>query len=195
MSISLTNKSRIFNGGNNLIIVFGAFSEETIYKIKENYVFIYEKNNNLLGINVFNYKNEFNNIKEGYHNFSDDNFMKITKKFPIEMKSIKNNTFFRVGIIQEIGVHPKNDRLKILSVETKDNKKLMIITNIGDLKVGDKYLFAINKAILGNGMIIGESKIMGVQSQGMICSWKSLGIEKEGIISTKDLDINEEFNF
>ncbi|MGL5732463.1 MAG: hypothetical protein ACRCXE_00095 [Metamycoplasmataceae bacterium] len=195
MSISLTNKSQIFNEGKNLIIVFSAFSGEITSKIKDNYVFIYGEDNKLLGINIFDYKKELNDIKEGYHSFSDDNFAKIAKKFPNEMKSTENNTFFRIGIVNEIKNHPKNDRLKILSIETKENKELTIITNIGDLVVGNKYLFAINKAVLGTGMIIGESKIMGVQSQGMICSWKSLGIDKEGIISMQDLDINEEFNF
>ncbi|MGL5617667.1 MAG: hypothetical protein ACRCWU_01270 [Metamycoplasmataceae bacterium] len=195
MSISLTNKNQIFNNGNNLIIILSAFSGEITSKIKESYVFIYGENSNLLGINIFNYKNEFNDIKEGYHSFSDDNFKKIVKKFPSEMKFAKNNTFFRIGIVNEIKNHPKNNRLKILYVETKESKELTIITNVGDLIVGGKYLFAIDNAILGTGMIIGESKIMGVQSQGMICSWKSLGIDKEGIIPMNDFNIGEEFNF
>ncbi|MGL5590618.1 MAG: hypothetical protein ACRDCJ_01485 [Metamycoplasmataceae bacterium] len=192
MSISLTNKSKIFDEGNNLIIVFSAFSGEITSKIKENYVFIYGEDNSLLGINVFNYKNEFNDIKEGYHKFSDENFAKIAKKFPNEMKNAENKNFFVAAIIKEINNHPKNDRLKILLVETKDNKELKIITNVVDLKIESKYLFAVNNAVLATGMIIGETKIMGEQSQGMICSWRSLGIEKEGLILIQD---NKDFNF
>ncbi|MGL5308448.1 MAG: hypothetical protein ACRC9F_00145, partial [Metamycoplasmataceae bacterium] len=180
---------------NNLIIFFNAFSGEITSKIINNYVFIYGENNNLLGINIFDYKNEFSDIEEGYHNFSDINFAKITNKFPNEMKNYNNDSFFRIGIIHEIENHPKNENLKVLKVETRDNNELIIITNRKDLNVGNKYLFAINQAILGTGIIIKESKIMGIQSQGMLCSWKSLGINKEGIIIINELDINEEFNF
>ncbi|MGL4252310.1 MAG: YtpR family tRNA-binding protein, partial [Metamycoplasmataceae bacterium] len=184
--------SKIFDEGNNLIIVFSAFSGEITSKIKENYVFIYGEDNSLLGINIFNYKNEFSDIKEGYHKFSDENFAKIAKKFPNEMKKTENKNFFVTAIVKEINNHPKNDRLKILLVETKDNKRLRIITNVVDLKIGSKYLFAIKNAFLATGMIIDETKIMGEQSQGMICSWKSLGIEKEGLIVIHD---NKDFNF
>ncbi|MGL6124903.1 MAG: YtpR family tRNA-binding protein [Metamycoplasmataceae bacterium] len=194
MSISLLTENKIFDNKSNLIIIFSASSGEINFKTKEDFVFIYE-GDDLVGINIFNYKKYYKDIKLGYHNFSNENFSKIVSKFSEEMKSAKNNSFFRIGIINEIKNHPQNNNLKILSVETRDEKNITIITNVPNLVPGNKHLFAINKAVLGNGMIIRESKIMGILSQGMICSWKSIGINKEGIIMIQDQSIDEEFDF
>ena len=76
MSISITTSNEIFDNKENLIIVFSSFSEEVESITKDNFVFIYG-NNVLVGINIFNYKNEFKDIQEGYHNFSNINFDKI----------------------------------------------------------------------------------------------------------------------
>ena len=192
MSISITTSNEIFDNKENLIIVFSSFSEEVESITKDNFVFIYG-NNVLVGINIFNYKNEFKDIQEGYHNFSNINFDKIVKKFPKEMSGVKNEPFLKIGLIKNIENHPKSEKLKILTVSINDND-LQIITNINNLKTGDKHLFAVNKAFLATGTAIKNSKVMGVESQGMICSYKSIGIDKEGIIIIKDSEENI-FNF
>lgn len=195
MSISLTTGNQIFDNDKNLIIVFNAYSGEITSKIKENYVFIYGENQELIGINIFDYKKDFKSIKKGYHVFSNKNFMKIVKKFPDEMKFIENNSFFAVGIINKIENHPKSSKLKVLYIETKNRGKIQIITNISNLNIGDKYLFALDNAFLGNGLVIKESQIMGIKSQGMLCSYKSIGVDKEGVILIKNQDEDEHFVF
>ena len=103
--------------------------------------------------------------------------------------------FFRIGLIKTIKQHPKSDKLKVLNVKTFDNDDLTIITNLQDLKEGDKHLFAINDAFLATGIIINNSKVMGVESQGMICSYKSIGIEQEGIIYITNKEITDKYEF
>ena len=193
MSISITTSNEIFENKQNLIIIFSAFSGEIESITKENYVFIYG-NNELVGINIFNYKEDFKDISEGYHSFSDLNFNKISKKFPTEMKNVKNNSFFKTGLIENIENHPKSEKLKILSVKI-NNETLPIVTNLDNLKPGDYHLFATNKAFLATGMVITESKVMGSESKGMICSYKSLGIDKEGIIKIDNKNKLEEYTF
>ena len=193
MSISITTSNELFNNKKNLIIVFSSFSQKIKSISKDNYVFIYG-NNNLIGINIFDYKNDFTDIKEGYHNFSNINFDKIVKKFPKEMKDFKNNTFLKIGLITKIEKHPKSEKLKILSVNINENI-LQIVTNIDYLMAGNKHLFAIERAFLASGTVIEKSKVMGIESQGMICSYRSIGIEKDGIILIKNNEKLEEFNF
>ncbi len=193
MSISITTSNELFNNKENLIIVFSSFSQKIKSIKRDNYIFIYG-DNKLVGINVFDYKNDFIDIKEGYHNFSNINFDKIVKKFPKEMKDFKNDSFFKIGLISKIEKHPKSEKLKILSVDINKNI-FQIVTNVDGLIVGNKHLFAMEKAFLASGIVIEKSKVMGIESQGMICSYKSIGIEKDGIILIKKNEELEEFNF
>ncbi len=194
MAISIVTSSEIFNYKQNIIIVFGSFSGETEVIKNDNFTFIYI-DKILVGINIFDYEGELGEIKEGYHHFSNENFLKIVQKFPKEMSKVKNISFFRIGVITEIQNHPKSDKLKILTVETKEEAKINIITNLSNLKVGEKHLFATNGAFLATGMIINESKVMGAISQGMICSYKSIGVDKEGIILIEGQEVSEEYIF
>ncbi len=193
MSISITTSNELFNNKKNLIIVFSSFSQKIKTISRDNYVFIYG-DNNLIGINIFDYKNDFTDIKEGYHNFSNINFDKIVKKFPKEMKEFKNDSFFKIGLISKIEKHPKSEKLKILSVNI--NKDIyQIVTNIDGLMIGNSHLFAMEKAFLASGTVIEKSKVMGIESQGMICSYRSIGIEKDGIILIQKNEELDEFNF
>lgn len=199
MSISVTQTNNLFNNQKNLIIIFSTSnkalsnSNETEFLIKDNYVFIYE-NKTLIGINIFDYHKDFENIKKGYHNFSDNNFNKIVEKYPNEMKGAKNNKFLSIGLVKSMHEHDKNDKLKVLLIET-EKSNLQIITNLSNLEVGKNYLFATNNAFLATGTTVYESKIMGIESQGMICSYKSIGIDREGIVEVEGRNIQEEFDF
>ena len=70
-----------------------------------------------------------------------------------------------------------------------------IITNLKNIEQNKNYLFAIDGAITSSGLKIVESKISNTLSQGMIMSYKSLGIDKEGIVDCSYLSIEDEFQF
>ncbi len=197
MSISITKLNEIISKPADLMIIFRASIDDKITtKSVDNYVFIYNKLE-LIGINVFNYQTEFNNIKEGYHRFSNDNFNKILEKYPKYMIGSKNSNTIKIGLIKEIKKHPKNNKLNILIVKTSDGN-LQIISNLSNLVIGNKYLFALNGSFLATGVIIDDLKIMGIESQGMICSYKSIGIGEEGeegIIKITDKELNNEYEF
>ena len=194
MSISIVTSSKIFNNKQNIIIIFGVFSGETKIVKNDNFTFIYA-NDTLVGINVFDYKKELETVEDGYHKFSNSNFLKISKMFPKEMSGVKNDSFLRIGLITEIKDHPKNNKLKTLTIELKEKREIIVITNLNNLEVGEKRLFAINGAFLATGIIIKESKIMGIDSQGMICSYKSIGINQEGIVLIENEKLSEEYIF
>lgn len=194
MSISITTSNKIFNNNQNLMIIFSAFDGEIKFEKRDNCLFIYDKNDVMIGINVFEYQNLFSDINLGYHEFSDANFMKLVNKYPIEMHGVKNNLNFKIGLVTKIDIHPKSDKLKVLSIKT-DDKEIQIVTNITDLKKDNKYLFAMENTLLATGVVIKKSKVMGVESHGMICSYKSIGIDKEGIILISNQDIKDKYEF
>jgi len=74
--------------------------------------------------------------------------------------------------------HPNADRLSVCEVETGSGKK-RIVCGAANYKVGDKVPLALPGVQLPNGMEIKRSKIRGVESDGMMCSPKELGLAED----------------
>ena len=104
------------------------------------------------------------------------------------------DSFYKIGKVIETKQHSANPNLTILKVQFKFYEK-QIITNLKNIEQNKNYLFAIDGAITSSGLKIVESKISNTLSQGMIMSYKSLGIDKEGIVDCSYLSIEDEFQF
>lgn len=79
--------------------------------------------------------------------------------------------------------HPNADKLTVCRV-TDGKAERQIVCGAKNYKVGDKVPLALPGVILPNGMTIKEAKLRGVESQGMMCSAKELGIaeDAEGLL-------------
>lgn len=79
--------------------------------------------------------------------------------------------------------HPNADRLSVCEVDVGSGKK-QIVCGAKNYKVGDKVPLALPGAKLPNGMEIKRSKLRGVESDGMMCSPKELGLatDSEGLM-------------
>lgn len=93
-----------------------------------------------------------------------------------------------VGQILEINQHPNADRLRLATVDMGKGKQT-VVCGAPNLVVGDKIAFAFSGAKLIDGHTgkleeLRPAKIRGVESSGMICSEKELGISEnhEGIL-------------
>jgi phenylalanyl-tRNA synthetase beta chain len=88
-----------------------------------------------------------------------------------------------VGQIIEYGKHPDSEKLTLLKVNTGD-EVLQIICGATNHKNNDKVAVAKIGAVLPGDFVIKKTKIRGVESHGMLCSEKELGIgdSHEGII-------------
>ena len=106
-----------------------------------------------------------------------------------------------VGQILEIQKHPNADKLQIAKVrisplKTKDARfkmqDLSIICGAPNIAVGQIVPVALIGAALPNGMAIERRKIRDVESEGMLCSAKELGLAEDGAgiyILSQDLKI------
>lgn len=101
----------------------------------------------------------------------------------------KSLSFFSVAKIIEATKHENSDKLQICQVEVavdgKSNQTLQIICGAANARKGLKVAYApIGATIPTNGMVIKKAKIAGVESSGMLCSAKELGLgdADEGII-------------
>lgn len=89
-----------------------------------------------------------------------------------------------VGQVVEYDRHPDAEKLSLLKVDAGEEELLQIICGAPNHKKGDKVIVAKIGAVLPGDFKIKKSKIRGVESQGMLCSEKELGLGEshEGII-------------
>jgi len=72
--------------------------------------------------------------------------------------------------------HPNADRLTVCEVDDGSGTKRQIVCGATNYKVGDKVPLALPGAKLPNGTEIRNSKLRGVESEGMLCSAIELGL-------------------
>jgi phenylalanyl-tRNA synthetase beta chain len=81
-----------------------------------------------------------------------------------------------VGYVKERQPHPDADRLSVCIVDAGQGEDLQIVCGAKNVAAGQKVPVALPGAKLPGGVHIKKSKLRGVESQGMICSAKELGI-------------------
>lgn len=129
--------------------------------------------------------NEFIDIQDYFTKI--DELGAILTRAGLEVESVQdqrkqyNNVV--VGYIIEKGKHPSADRLSFCSVDVGSGNPLSIVCGAQNHQTGDKVVVAQIGAVLPGDFKIQKSKIRGVESMGMLCSMKELGLpgEAEGI--------------
>ena len=84
-----------------------------------------------------------------------------------------------VGKLLEVGKHPDADKLTLCQVDIGLEKPAQIVCGATNHKQGDHVAVATVGAILAGDFKIKKSKIRGVESFGMLCSEKELGLSEE----------------
>jgi len=73
--------------------------------------------------------------------------------------------------------HPDSDHLHILKVDVGEEKLLNIVCGSYNAKVGLKVVCASNGTFMPNGQQIIAGEVLGVFSEGMLCSGRELNIQ------------------
>lgn len=81
-----------------------------------------------------------------------------------------------IAEVKEALQHPNADRLKVCQVDAGEGTLRQIVCGARNYKVGDKVPCALPGAALPGGFTIGETKMRGVESRGMLCSASELGM-------------------
>jgi phenylalanyl-tRNA synthetase beta chain len=81
-----------------------------------------------------------------------------------------------VAQIMEAVQHPNADRLKVTQVDAGEGILRQIVCGAQNYKVGDKVPCALPGATLPAGFTIGETKMRGVESKGMLCAGSEIGL-------------------
>ena len=80
--------------------------------------------------------------------------------------------------------HPNADRLSVCTVDGGEGQTRQIVCGAKNYRVGDKVPLALPGAVLPGGFEIKVGKLRGVDSHGMMCSAKELGLGEghEGLL-------------
>lgn len=81
-----------------------------------------------------------------------------------------------VGFVKTREKHPDADKLSVCTVDVGQGEDLQIVCGAKNVDAGQKVPVAIVGAKLPDGLVIKRAKLRGVESQGMICSAKELGL-------------------
>ena len=81
-----------------------------------------------------------------------------------------------VGRIVKLVKHPNSDHMLIAQLDVGGNAPVQICTGAWNVHVGELVPAALDGALLPNGAEIRSGKLRGVDSHGMLCSLKELGM-------------------
>ncbi|RUO73091.1 phenylalanine--tRNA ligase subunit beta [Idiomarina ramblicola] len=101
-----------------------------------------------------------------------------------------------VGEVIECGPHPDADKLQITKVDVGDGEPVDIVCGASNCRLGIKVAVAKVGAVLPGDFKIKKAKLRGQPSNGMLCSFKELGLidEHDGIIELPaDAPVGEDY--
>lgn len=93
----------------------------------------------------------------------------------VEVRGIDSDKIVVAQVLESVQ-HPNADRLSVCQVDDGSGTPRQIVCGAKNYKVGDKVPLALPGAILPGGIEIKEGKLRDVQSNGMMCSGRELGI-------------------
>ncbi len=81
-----------------------------------------------------------------------------------------------VALVLEVNKHPNADRLSLCLVDAGAGAPVEVVCGAPNVQAGKKYPYAGVGAVLPGGMKLERKKIRGVESNGMLCSARELGL-------------------
>ena len=185
--------------GETLLITIND-SENVTYEYKKNITLIKDENDHLVGLNIFNVEN----LKlqgEGSIELTDEQKEVLEKR--LEKNGIKidlegnNDDYFVVGEVLTYEKHPDADKLKVTTVKVSEDEVLQIVCGAPNVEVGQKVVVSLIGAMMPSGLLIKKSKLRGVESNGMLCSKRELGLPQEEVrgilVLENDVEVGTKF--
>lgn len=172
---------------------------------KDNVVRIFNTENDaLIGFNIFGLGEELGIQNESGQVFLDDKQVDILNsaiaKAGFSDKLVTDNSpKFVIGHVEEMKEHPDSDHLHITQTDVGLDKPVQIVCGAPNIDQGQLVVVALTGAVMPTGAEIWPGELRGVDSFGMICSARELGIpnapQKRGILVLDNGTAGQAFDF
>ena len=179
--------------GDVLLIVFKPLdiADEVI---KKDDLVILKRNGELIGYNIFNISKIMKIKANGYIPLANEQVLNIINHIlenhnekPLEKLE---NSGFKVAKIVEIEEHPESDHLHICTVDVGEKEPLQIVCGAFNARQDLKCVCALPYSFMPSGKQIVPGKLLGIESNGMLCSGRELALDgyenKRGLLELDD---------
>ncbi|WP_052663888.1 YtpR family tRNA-binding protein [Mycoplasmoides alvi] len=146
---------------------------KTIFK--NNLLFFYDNENNILGFNIHKVSEKKLKLNYGLNEPTPYLIQELEKITNLELSHFVNKIPFVVGVIKDVE-KISNSHLNYCTVDIGEEQLKKIICGANNVKPNIKVVVALPGCIMPNGQEIFKSKLMNFESEGMICSAKELNL-------------------
>lgn len=163
-------------------------------EVKINDVVALYNKDELIGINIFNISKVIKIKAKGLIPLINEDILNVInhilenanlEKLPMQIES-----GFRVAKIVDIDEHPDSEHLHICMVDIGDKEPLQIVCGASNARKDLVCVCATPFTFMPNGQQIIPNKLLGIQSNGMLCSGRELNLEgyegKRGLLELSD---------
>ena len=163
-------------------------------EVKINDVVALYNKDELIGINIFNISKVIKIKAKGLIPLINEDILNVInhilenanlEKLPIQIES-----GFRVAKIVDIDEHPDSEHLHICMVDIGDKEPLQIVCGASNARKDLVCVCATPFTFMPNGQQIIPNKLLGIQSNGVLCSGRELNLEgyegKRGLLELSD---------
>ncbi|QYN54963.1 DUF4479 and tRNA-binding domain-containing protein [Lactobacillus panisapium] len=180
---------------NTLIVILGRDQGKSEYEEKEDITRITDEKGNVTGYNFFNVDQviDYDKLPNGEVKLSEKDLAALNQKLAdagFDDKLAYGKPTLVYGYVKTCEKHPDSDHLHVTTIDVGNGEEHQIVCGAPNIAQGQKVVVALPGTLMPNGQMIWPGKLRSVDSYGMICSARELGLEhapqKRGIMVVPD---------
>lgn len=180
---------------NTLIVIIGQDQGKSEYEEKEDITRITDEKGNVTGYNFFNVDQviDYDKLPNGEVKLSEKDLAALNQKLAdagFDDKLAYGKPTLVYGYVKTCEKHPDSDHLHVTTIDVGNGEEHQIVCGAPNIAQGQKVVVALPGTLMPNGQMIWPGKLRSVDSYGMICSARELGLEhapqKRGIMVVPD---------
>lgn len=180
---------------NTLIVILGQDQGKSVYEEKEDITRITDEKGNVTGYNFFNVDQviDYDKLPNGEVKLSEKDLAALNQKLAdagFDDKLAYGKPTLVYGYVKTCEKHPDSDHLHVTTIDVGNGEEHQIVCGAPNIAQGQKVVVALPGTLMPNGQMIWPGKLRSVDSYGMICSARELGLEhapqKRGIMVVPD---------
>lgn len=180
MWLAFYNKQAV---GDVLMLTSGSISDDLVATESNQEVTIIKNrtNDSVVAVNLFNVSNTLEIAGNGPVELDEaqaDKVNALIKAAGFDVTvAFDNSPKFVVGYVEECVAHEDSDHLSVTQTRVSADEVLQIVCGARNIAKGQHVLVAKPGAVMPSGAIIWAGALRGVESLGMICSTRELGLD------------------